>query len=48
MKYLALALLSLPLYANDELLRQLGTSERAEDLSYEFQMVQTSAGSQSL
>ena len=48
MKYLALALLSLPLYANDELLRQLGTSERAEDLNHEFQMVATSASSQSL
>lgn len=48
MKYLALALLSLPLYADDELLRQLGTSEKAEELNYEFQMVQSSAGSQSL
>lgn len=48
MKYLALALLSLPLYANDELLRQLSTSERAEDLANEFQMIPSSAGSQAL
>ncbi len=48
MKYLALLMLSLPLYASDELIRQLVNSERAEEIEHEFQMESSSGSSQAL